>query len=286
MAGVVGRFAQLFDDRSHTRLPAPHSILIDSRDRDFVKYPTPSDYVITFPTTYKNVTKARLISAELPSSFYVFNCHAGNTSLKMILLPFNTKDIVIPDGNYDQSTFEVVVEGAMNEAYAGDHVTFIVSIDPMTLKTTITCSDASKTIGIDTTTTNTRQTGWGLAYYLGFPQKNTMYSGAGSLISPSSVSINPELYILISIDPLDTVDESGIDGSGGGDWIFAKVPFNVNSGDICFYDKQITCNLLSPPIPKIDKMRVRMRFHGSSELVDFNGIDHSVTLELECSQTR
>ena len=285
-ASGPGRFAQLFDDPSHTPLQAPRSILIDSRDRDFTKYATPSEYVIKFPTTYKNVTSARLVSAEIPSSFYVFTASAGNTTLKVTLSPSRSEDIVIPDGNYGFSTIETALETALNEAFAGDGVTFTVTIDRVTLKTTINCSDGTKTVGVDTTTASTMTTGWGLAYYLGFNAKNTTFSGTGLVTSPGVASLNPESYILISIDPLDRVDETGFAGEGGGERVFAKVPVAVNSFDLCFYDKQITCNAILPPIAKLDQVRVRMRFHGSSELINFNGVDHSLTLEVTCSQTR
>ena len=281
-----GRFAQLFDDPSHTSLQAPRSILLDSRDRDVAKYPTPSEYVIKLPATYNNVTSARLVSAEIPSSFYVFAYASGNTTLKVTLSPNRVEDIVIPNGNYGFSTIETALETALNIAFLADGVTFTVTIDRVTLKTTLSCSDVSKTVGIVTTTTNAATTGWGLAYYLGFNVKNTTFSGTGSVTSPGVASLNPESYLLISIDPLDRVDESGFAGGGGGERVFAKVPVAVNSFDLCFYDKQITCNAILPPIAKLDQIRVRMRFHGSQKLIDFNGVDHSLTLEVTCSQTR
>jgi len=128
-------------------------------------------------------------------------------------------------------------------------------------------------------------TGRGLAYYLGFKSSS---SGTGTeyIVGSGVVSLNPETYILISIDPLDRVDEAGANGTGGGDRVFAKVPITVNSFDVAMYDKQLTCNAILPPVAKLDKMRVRMRFHGSSSLIDFNGADHSLTIELQCSQTR
>ena len=194
--------------------------------------------------------------------------------------------ITIPNGNYSFSALEKALEEAMNaqfdDEFSDDDVTFKVLVNRVNLKTTITCSDLSKTITIDTTTTNTRHTGWGLAYYMGFSQKNTVYTGIGYLTSPSVASMNPEMYILISIDPLDRVDETGMYGVGGGNRVFAKVPFAVNSFDVCMYDKQITCNAILPKIAKLDQVRVRMRFHGSSDLIDFNGVDHSLTLELMC----
>jgi hypothetical protein len=292
-----GRFSQLFDNPSHVEVQAPRSIIIDSRDRDFDKFPTPSEYVIKFPTIYKNVTSARLVSAELPSSFYVFRSSdsegEGNASISVSLTDpldpaFNDSfaTITIPNGNYSFSALEKALEEAMNahfdDEFSDDDVTFKVLVNRVNLKMTITCSDLSKTITLDTTTTNTRHTGWGLAYYMGFSQKNTQYSGTGSLTSPSVASMNPEMYILISIDPLDRVDETGMYGVGGGTRVFAKVPIAVNSFDVCMYDKQLTCNAILPKIAKLDQVRVRMRFHGSSELIDFNGVDHSLTLELMC----
>lgn len=269
------RFAQLFDDPSYMAIQAARSILIDSRDRDITKYPNPSEYVIDLPTIYKNVTSARLVSAELPSSYYVFSSSKGNTTLKInISSPALSRSITIPDGNYGLANLEVVLQSAINAAFSNDGVTFEVAVDRTTYKMTITCSNASKIVGIDTT-------GQSLAYYLGFKSGGT---GTGFVVGSGVVSLNPETYILISIDPLDRVDEAG--ANGGGDRVFAKIPISVNSFDVAMYDKQLTCNTILPPIAKLDKMRVRMRFHGSSSLIDFNGADHSLTIELQCSQTR
>ena len=280
------RFAQLFDDPSYMAIQAPRSILLDSRDRDFTKFPTPSDYVIKLPKTYNNITSARLVSAEIPRSYYVFTAAAGNTTMKFTMsgsiVPGPTS-ITIPDGNYGLATIVVAIKTALDLAFVADAKTFTVAIDASNSKTTITCSDASKTLTITTTTTRD------LSYYLGFSVNSTA-AGVASVTSPNVASLNPESYILISIDPLDRVDEAIVDGYGGGDRVFAKVPIaghsDTTSCGVCCYDKQLTCNAILPPIAKLDQVRVRMRFHGSSSLIDFNGADHSLTIELQCSQTR
>lgn len=45
------------------------SLVVNSADRDETKYPNPNEYRVDLPREYRNVTAARLTSAELPRAF-------------------------------------------------------------------------------------------------------------------------------------------------------------------------------------------------------------------------
>jgi hypothetical protein len=289
--GIAPRFSQIFDDPKHLSVHAPRSILIDSRDRDFAKFPNPSEYVIKLGTTFKNVTSARLVSAEIPSTHYAFSSANQNTSMVVTLSPSSSAIVTLPDGNYTEyATLEAALKTSLDAAFVSENVTFAVAVNRSSQKLSITCSDASRTVGVDTTgIANAKKTGWGLAFNLGFA-KGATASGVGTLVSPGVVVTNPESYYLISIDPLDRIEEFGIYGSGESGRVFAKVPVATHAHDscmhTCMYDKQITCNPVLPPLAKLDRIHVKITFHGSPEPIDFNGVDHSLTLELTCSETR
>ncbi|NBS71544.1 hypothetical protein EBT31_21930, partial [bacterium] len=76
-----------------------HTVLVDSRDRLDTPGATSSHYVIRLPSILKRVVSARLVSAEIPASFYIFRNTYGNTSLDVTVNGV-AKTVTIPDGNY------------------------------------------------------------------------------------------------------------------------------------------------------------------------------------------
>lgn len=272
-------FANLYmDPKVHAPVGQVRNVLLDSRDRDYALYPIANEYRLKLPTTYKNVTHARLITAEIPSSFYVFTAARGATTLRV-----NSTTVTIPDGNYGIATMTTALKAALETAIAGEE--FGVDVDAATLKLKIACTTTpTLALSIDTATDRTEPTNWGLAYNLGFA-KNTVYSGTGSITSPGVMSLNPEAYMLLDIEELNKVDEGGIYATNAEYRSFAKIPLNVNSFEYMYFDKQITVNFMNPSIAKLSSLRVRLRFHDGT-LVDFNGMDHSFTLELTCTDAR
>jgi hypothetical protein len=266
---------------SHSR-----TVLIDSRDRDYDKYPTPSIYRIRLPTVYRNVTSARLVSAEVPSTFYIFTAAAQNTTLKVTSSAPNTSyTISIPDGNYTQTSVTSAIQTVLNATAQPDGLAFSVTVDAATSKLRIACtSHASTTVSVDTTSAPSKPTEWGLGYFLGF-QRGTVRSGTGSVTAPSLINMNPVTYILLSIRQMDRVDEAGLYGSGEPKAVFAKIPCNVNSFEYAFFDKLLTDNTMNPPIGKLDALDISFRFHDGT-LVNFNGCEHSLTIELMCTESR
>ena len=97
--------------------------MIDSRDRNNVKYPSPngiSNYRIDLNQTYRKCCKIELVYAFIPDSQYVIN--SGNNILT-ISKPIDDKvpektevvDIEIPKGDYN-----VISEGGLNNLQHDD----------------------------------------------------------------------------------------------------------------------------------------------------------------------
>lgn len=260
-------------------------LLIDSRDRDARAFPTPASYTVTLPETFYDVTCARLMSAELPTSFYVFTAARGNTSFTLVRnsVPIT---VTIPDGNYGLTDMVIALKTALSAA-AG------VSIDVDVSRTSYTCTIASPdsptdVLAVDTTTVplSAGATEWGLAYYLGFG-RDVVVQGTGSVTSPRLCTMSPELYVVLDIEELGTMVESGIEGRGGtmSRRAFAKIPINANSFEYAYFDKQITAHAYKVPIAALTKLRLQWRFH-TGEPIDFHGVEHSLTIELECADVR
>ncbi len=255
------------------------TLLIDSRDRDYTKYPSPSQYVVFLPETFHNVSNAVLISAELPSTYYVFSAAAGTTSLR-VSVDSTTHTVTIPDGNYSLTTMASALDTALTAAFG---TSFDVTFDAATSKCTIALTMGSSTVAVDCTGT-TKPTGWGLGYYLGFT-RDVVSSGTGSVTGANVANMNPEMYFVIDIDELNNVNQAAPFGDVTSKKVFAKVPICHSSFQYAFYDKTLTCNELRPPRSRLDRLSISIRFHDGT-LVDFHGAEHSLTLELTCTLTR
>lgn len=284
------------DMMQRTAGPVVMYLVVDSRARNYDRYPTPSQYRVDLPRKYFNVTDIRIVSAELPITFYSF-CAASLSNTSMTVAVNGTsKTVTIPDGNYDGTSLSLALQTALNAAFAQPTLTtfFTVTIDPITLAMTISCSGGVTTsLAVDTTTALATgpRADWGLAYNCGFP-RGVVTSGvvgatAGSMsvTGTQAVNVNTETYVLMCIDGLDNVDVAGLYGSGQSNKCFAKVTLNGSSGDVIYFDKpHLTHNRLNPPrdIVRID---TSWRF-ADGTLVDWKGCEHSFTLEITCTETR
>ena len=272
--GRTGLVQQDFPQTTRT------TVIIDSRDRDFAAHPTSSSFTIRLPEPLKNVSSAVLVAAEMPLSYYVFSGSRNNTSLK-VTAGSTTRTVTIPDGNYSTTAMARALKDALDAAFASSSVTFTVAFDPVDLKCSITPS--SGTVSVDTTGV-TKQTEWGLGYYLGF-QRNAVTSPAATAKGAFVASVNPENYLLIHIDELDAIHQNDMYGTGVGRKAFAKVPLNGDSYQYNYYDKTLTLIEVRPSLARLDTLHVSLRFHDGT-FVNLNGAEWSMSLEFICTLTR
>lgn len=255
-----------------------HVLVLDSRDRMYDAYPTPSEYRVMLPKRYSNVVEARLVSAEIPSTFYVFG--PGKTDVSVTLhrpgVGDTTHLVSIPTANYTLTTMEKTLKNALDTAFDVD---FTVVIDRTTYKATVGPTDEAYSMTLDATVgAGPSATDWGLAYYLGFDK--TVVTGP-VVTSTRVVSLNPQTYILLDISELNGVDESSMYGEEVGFGCFAKIPFAVNSFEYMYLDTSRCTDLpvkLNPSIPRLDRLHIKWRFHDGTP-IDFHGVEHSLTLE-------
>lgn len=267
------------------------TILIDSRDRQITGSCSAGNYNVVLPAVYSNVYSITLRSYEIPLTYNNFAACQGNTTMN-ITYNSSTYNVTISDGNYTTYSLASMVTGALRSVSAG----LAASWSSNTLLTTISSVSTTDTISLNFSAssgvncgagTNTAlSTGWGLGYYLGFyPQTYTSVSGSvtGSFIMNPS----PDTYMLLELAGLNKLDETGLDGRIAGriDGAFAKVPITQNAGEYMFYadnagPSPLHQRIYNPPIARLDRLAVRWRRH-DGRTIDFNGAEHSFTLELE-----
>jgi hypothetical protein len=129
------------------------TVVVDSRDRNFDKYPSSSDFVVRLPQPIKNMTTAVLVNAELPLSYYVFSAARGTTTLTVIH-DGTPATLTLRDGNYSATTMVAELKRLLDEAFSP--IAFEVSIDASSMRCTLRPS--SGTVQVDTTAVPTSMT--------------------------------------------------------------------------------------------------------------------------------
>jgi len=272
------------------------TVLIDSRDRQITGAGSPGSYNVILPAVYNNVYSITLRSYEIPLTYNTFASCQGNTTMSVTYTPSggspSTSTVTISDGNYTVITLPTTLTTALQTISAGLSATWSSN----TLLTTIASTNTADTFVLNlsgATSVNCgagnnvpASTGWGLGYFLGFyPQTYTSISGR--VTSSFMMNPNPDTYILLELAGLNKLDETGLDGRIAGriDGAFAKIPLTQNTGEYLFFadtsgPSPLNQRIYNPPIPRLDRLAIKWRRH-DGRTIDFNGGEHSFTLELE-----
>lgn len=280
------------------------TLCIDSRDRNIQSdMQHPGDYYVTLPAVYKNVRAITLKSYEIPMSFLTFTRCQGNTEFN-ININGSTYQLLIDDGNYpiqdlltdlqtklntlSEGTFTLTQLVGSNKVVITNSTANVFTLLPQSAATSTNCGEQ---LPFD------RQIEYGLPYYLGFLNKPYVSSGSGTITLEGTTYSNyiigdiqavgdPTTYIMMELEGLNKLDETYLEGkkSGNVDGAFAKIIVDGNSGDYLFFTdtgtNPLNRRVYSPPISKLDKLHIKFRRH-DGRTIDFNGGEHSFTLELE-----
>ena len=281
------------------------TIIVDSRDRQMNAGSHPGSYTVTLPTVYQNVVAATLKTIELPLSFYQFSGAMSNVTLNFSYGAYGTASsplvLTLPDGNYSISQLIAALNTALNTAIVaagGTTGNLTCSFSSITGKITftglanfafyLTPQVPISAKGGNSLTSNFT-TWWGLGYFLGFTAQTQTPTNNGSnysLVSQFLANPFPTNYILMDMETMNKIDETSLDDRKA--WkvngAFAKIPTDGNSGDFIYLTDtaayQLNRAVYSPPISKLTQLFIKFRLH-DGRIIDFNGVEHSFTLEIE-----
>ena len=270
-----------------TRCLSRRILLVDSSDRDTTKYPSPGSYVLTLPVEYRNVVRVRLLTVEVPTTFYAFTAAFANVTVGACVydLSGNSSAVVpiqIGNGNYDASTLASTLQGLLNTAFP--QATFAMTFSAVTGKfvTTVSGSTVSKFAWVTVGYTSPSLVRWGLGFHLGL-DPNAVVAGT-TVTGPHVMKLASSNYLLLNIKELNSMDNTG--NTGGHNTNFSKILLDgdafstiYSTGDCCTVNESI----LSPPLPRLNRLTIDWQFHDGLN-VDFNNVDHSFTLELELAE--
>lgn len=265
-----------------------HVVHVDSRDRDYARFPNPNAYRVRLPRKYRRVVSARLLGAELPSSYFVFSAALGNTSLEVRYGVGLASAAVasLPDGNYTAASLPDALAGALSAATG---LVFTATIDPVDLRLTVVSKN--NTFALDTRVTaagvSAAPAEWGLGAFLGFSKGALAASDVDhKVVAPGVVNLNPYTYMFLDVAELANVETGGQFGTENGGKTFAKIPLSPVSFEYVFTGRDVSqvrvgTSEFRPPVQSLDRLSVLFRFH-DGRAVDFNGVEHSFSIELTC----
>jgi len=273
-------------------------VTIDSRDRvaqggatdsNGMLLPLNSSYTVQLPDALKNVISVKLLTAEIPLSFYQFNSSA-KTPFMIVNGTMSFKHssgatlVASVDGSFANAAgLGSAIAAAMNTAASVS--TYSSSVSSTTGLLTITNSAVGFTI-YPATGALTTNTDWGLAYYLGFLKTGSYTTAAaGSVTGSCPVVFQPYKSLLMDLNLFNKVDETSTSNrSGNKDAYFAKIPIIGSTPFTNYYFPEssnfINQTTLNPPLNKLQTLNVTFRFHDGSRPYFWNA-EHSFTLEFE-----
>jgi hypothetical protein len=253
-------------------------INIDSRFRNSYADST-SNFAYDIATTIKNVARIKLVSTEIPNTFYTFTLARKNVGFNLILEATGTNYFIsIEPGNYSMTQMIAIIQGKLNQINTamGTNLQFMVN----EYNALYTVEDrgsppANFTLDFGTYSIN-RPVYWGLGYYLGFRQK--LYSGQSEYTAEFVPDLNGDPYVLIDINDYTALRHVSRHTAMT---CFAKVIirenkyFTIFSDDSSFLTKEYT---FSQPT-NISQFRIRI-FDMYGETIDLNDANISMTFEV------
>jgi len=241
-------------------------LTIDSRSRENKERTQPNDYIVKFPSLSK-VVAARLISAEVPNSQYVVNSRNNIIDMKD---GSGTYTVTITPGTYTAVALADEINEKLNLAVGvAPDVNFTVEYILSTQKMRITRVLGGTFSILWKSGAHASQS---ISRVLGFTEDK---SDVTVMSSDLVVNLSGEPFVYLVIDKFD----AKVHNSESIKDVFAKIILNIPPRFVCFDSFVSNTVQFTEPMHNVDRLRVRFVQQDGS-LYDFNGLDHSLSLEL------
>jgi hypothetical protein len=257
----------------------------------------PTDFLYNLPVEIKNVLSMRLVSIEIPNSWYLFSSKKKNNIFYILVENKDDKKkskqytIEIPDGNYN---FEHI-ENYLNSTYFYESeidyplVNIKFSINPHSLKTSFEiikdkCEDDlySYTIkfSLDINQNIINTAGW----ILGFRLAN--YINITTQISEGLFDAGGDRYVYLSINDFQYNNNTSnivcFDENILNEDVIAKIPMENGKLSLIINDNNNNLAKIrryNGPI-NLSKLQIKI-LDQFGAIIDLNNMDYSMTLELQ-----
>ena len=248
--------------------------IVDSRDRNISKHPSPSSYEIILLSNILDVVSLELMLAEVPFSRYLI--HSNNNTLH-----FNGSDIVIENGDYEHDITKIIA--ALNTQFtsAGAGITVTLNSNNNKLKFTsnsaFTLNFEGDSITYSQNNTDIMMKKNSIGRLLGFEIQNYTSqlnsSSQHEIVTPYPFSIATDNYIIMRLNraKVYTANDKPADDC------FAIIHNRTNGEPSNDYVSSVVKNF-NPPLASFEKLNISFYdYYGNK--YDFNNKDHHLELK-------
>jgi len=266
-------------------------LCIDSMFRPHYDATKSHDFMYFLPEYVKNVTQLKILSVELPTTWYQFSAESMNTTFS-IVVGNNTEVFTIPDGNYSSDEIVQVVNlliSQYNELNPSATIDISAVMNPFTKKLNLqSCTNTPFTLKFDTEGSSLRNT---CGINLGFMKPSYLINNSSTTLEAEvAYGSNVDHYVFIDIDDFQrnflanavvsvTTSPLGVT-SYIGNTIMAKIPLTTytytvfNNGN----DQLFKTRSYFGPV-NFEKMRIRL-LNRYGNLHSLNNSDYSLSIEI------
>ena len=272
------------------------NFIVDSRDRDHSVYPDSNSYVVYFPESYRDVLSVELLSIDVPKTQY--NVHSNNNILHLIAGADDnaTVSVTIPVGEYNITDLLNTIKTSLNANGGAGGATYDVTVDAstrrVTIKQTANATAAFKLItgeikpSYGNSTTHVGYKTSTIAKILGYRAQLKKDNNNSEIVSEGSYNILGESLVIMKLDALeknegtsnvfrDSFARLSLADKSYGDYKSLKVS---DFGSKCI-------SRFNPSLGNLSKLNVKF-YNQDGSLYDFNGSEHSFTLEIRAKYNK
>lgn len=267
--------ARLFAE--HALIPPPkteskdistrqHRVVIDSRDRDMIKYPDPSNYVIDINHDIRDVLSVQLIAYDIP--FNNINVTEDNNLFEYLDAIGDLQTIEIPEGEYNDIS---LLTDTINDLFAGPGtLNYPLSVSTSNIQLELNTTDATRFLFASDTGYRHRS----IAKTLGFEPVDI--TASGSTTAKYKYHLEAERYVALFLQAAKLCQTT----NPGTHECFAMIPRYVDSEGAQALDTFVR-KRFAAPIAALDKIHVRFKTRGGS-YYNFENKDHRLELVYTC----
>jgi len=271
---------------------------IDTKFRENYFNSASTNFNFSLPINMNNVLQMRLVSIELPNTYYVVSKQYGNNYFTIIVNE-STTVINIPDGNYDNTSIMTCINNQLLLAGSPfNNVNFVINL---TNSTTGSCQTLVGFTNINDNNTNISlnfqadinglsdlntplplKFGW----FLGF--RNGIYNNNLNYVSEGCVDISGPKYIFLVVDDYNNnVNNNFIcayNSSILNKNILARISTQLNTFNAFNVTEQNNLNIITTPREyfgpvNIQSMNIQL-LDEYGRVIDLNNMDYSFCINL------
>jgi hypothetical protein len=259
-------------------------INIDTRFREEYNYLQVSNYNITLPERITDVKSMKVVSAEIPITFYNISSALGNNYFYIN----NSKKISIPDGQYDINALSSAISSNINSSSYSSTLSYMLNgtFSKFVVTSALTIDFAVNIDGTPDKFNFKSKLGW----LLGFRNPTYVLTSSNNIISESLIDINGPRYLYLAIEEFNKGNQSSfvpaLYSSLLNKNIIARISLNntiYNFGNILPTNNfnGLLLSDIRSYTGKIDLLKLNIQLLNENGLpVNLNGMDFSFCLEV------